>query len=402
MTFSVLLCVLFSSQLLAQDLSDNDLLRSSRRVEAAQAVFEDHLSRSFLPKVNVTLGEEYFGVDSIEPKAEPFGILEAKLNLYNGGMDQLTSEIARLKTGLSRWQTQTEEREELKKVRQLQIELIFNNEMITLLERELEENKRLRTQAGRRAASGVATSTDVLEFDINASELEEMRESLAHENLILKLKLQPLLGLKASELQIPKKLEHHHDDRLLKRVETFKTHPRVSLYRMQSELSQRERSMSRRYQLPSLELFAAHYNNFELPNRDFRERNRLNAQGVGLRLLVNLYDGHESSLKATSLAHAAEANNYRAQYEEKILESEFNALKEELIHTHEIMHTILERVTKSREYLQLTLKEYDRGVKNSLDALTAMQRMYRYEKDYMEKKRDYENFKAELLAVLGE
>jgi outer membrane protein TolC len=63
---------------------------------------------------------------------------------------------------------------------------------------------------------------------------------------------------------------------------------------------------------------------------------------------------------------------------------------------------VLDRIKKSKEYLKLTLNEYDRGVKNSLDALTAMQRYYRYKKQYLEKKKEYQMIKADLLAILGE
>ena len=66
------------------------------------------------------------------------------------------------------------------------------------------------------------------------------------------------------------------------------------------------------------------------------------------------------------------------------------------------MHYIEDRIKKSKDYLKATLDEYDRGVKNSLDALTAMQRYYRYEKQYLEKKKEYQVIKSDILALRGE
>jgi len=45
--------------------------------------------------------------------------------------------------------------------------------------------------------------------------------------------------------------------------------------------------------------------------------------------------------------------------------------------------------------------EYRRGVKNSLDVLGASQRYLGFERQYAERRRDYQATKAELLSLLG-
>lgn len=386
----------------ALELTNNLAIQSVKKEQEASEAKEGHLGRSFLPHLLLVGGEEHFKVESIPSKTEPYGFLEARFNLFRGGKDNLASEIIQLKSGLSKTQTDLKTREELNKIRKIQYEIIFNNELISILEREKEENLKIRSQANRRASSGVSTRTDSLEFTIFDSELEETIESLKHENKILKIGLAPLVGIETENLKFPSVLDHQHDEKLLARVENFQNHPQVVSLKLENEIFQKEKSIDRRFWLPSVDVYGGHYYNFELINRDFRDRNRLDAQAIGVRLTIELFDGLESSVAATSNQYRAEAKRLMAKHSERQSEAKFNMLKEDLIHTHEVMHYVLDRIKKSKDYLRLTLKEYDRGVKNSLDALTAMQRYYRYEKDYLEKKKEYHVIKADLLALLGE
>lgn len=400
----LILClfIAFTHSALALDLSENQAVLSLKTDEKATAAKEDYLLRSFLPELTLVVGEEHFKVESINPKTEPYGYLEARFNLFKGGKDQLTSEIIKLKSGLSRTQTDLRAREELNKIRKIEFEIIFNNELLTILQREKNENLKIRGQANKRSASGLATRTDSLEFTIYDSELEETIESLKHENKILKIGLAPLVGIETEQLVFPTSLEHQHDEALLSRVESFKNHPKVVSLKSENEILLKERSIERRFWLPSVDIFGGHYNNYEMINKDYRERNRLNAEAVGIRLTFELFDGLKSSVEATSNQYKAEAKRLMAQYTERETEAKFNMLKEDLIHTHEVMHYVLDRIKKSKEYLKFTLNEYDRGIKNSLDVLTAMQKYYGYEKNYLEKKKEYQMIKADLLALVGE
>jgi hypothetical protein len=393
---------LFFDDVLAFDLSGNLAVQSMKMEQKANEVKEGHLVRSFLPDLTLVAGEEHFKVESIPAKTEPYGFLEARFNLFKGGKDNLLSEIFQLRTSVSSLKTDLRAREELNKLRKIQAEIIFNNELISILKREKEENLKIKSQANKRASSGIATRTDTLEFTIYDSELEEAIESLKHENKILKIGLAPITGMAADEIEFPAELDHQHDDSLLSREEYFQNHPEVLTLKIENEIFQKEKSIDSRFWLPTLDLYGGHYYNYELINKDYRERNRLDAQAVGIRLTFELFDGMKSSVEATSNQYKADAKRIMSQHMQMESEAKFNMLKEDLIHTHEVMHYVLDRIKKSKDYLRLTLKEYDRGVKNSLDALTAMQRFYRYEKDYLEKKKDYHVIKADLLKMLGE
>jgi hypothetical protein len=51
------------------------------------------------------------------------------------------------------------------------------------------------------------------------------------------------------------------------------------------------------------------------------------------------------------------------------------------------MHYVEDRIKKNRDYLRITFQEFDRRVKNSLDALVAMQRCFDHENHSLAKKK---------------
>jgi outer membrane protein TolC len=398
----LILMMTFFEDVYALDMAQNLAVQSLKKEQEASDAKEGHLRRSFLPELSFVAGEERFDVETIRARTEFYALIEARINLFRGGRDLLESEVFNLQSSLKKNQAHLKAREELNKIRKLQFDIIHNKELILILEKEKRQNQQILTQANRRAASGVATKTDALEFTIYDSELTEAIESLKHENKILKIGLTALVDLTEEQLSFPSQLHHQHDELLLRRVEDFKKTPKVANLIIEQEILSKERTMANRYWFPKVDLYGGHYNNIEMINRDHRERSRLGAEVIGVRLTMELFDGLKSSVEATSSVYKAEAKRLMARYVERESEAQFRMLKEDLIHTHEVMHYVLDRIKKSDDYLKLTLKEYDRGVKNSLDALTAMQRYYQYEKDYLKKKKEYHFIKADLLALLGE
>jgi outer membrane protein TolC len=123
---------------------------------------------------------------------------------------------------------------------------------------------------------------------------------------------------------------------------------------------------------------------------------------IGLRLSFELFDGLKSQNQSTATEYQAESKRLMARHIERQTDAQFLMYQEDLKHTHEVMHYVEDRIKKSKNYLTATLQEYDRGVKNSLDALTAMQRYYGYEKEFLMRKKEYQTIKSDLLAILGE
>lgn len=400
---SWLMLILSSTYAQSDGLLQNNLsIQSFSKAKDAEKVRTGFLGRSFLPYLTFELGQEKFQTGRYQSYSNPYGQLEARFNLFRGGRDALESGIRDHQAKIGAYNLDSAFREELNKVRKLQWQVIYNNELIKVIESEKRENALIKEQAIRRAKSGIATKSDTLEFTIHDSELEESLESLHHENKILKIALLPLLGLESEEaLQFKEPLVHDHDDELLEKRHSSKSYPQVARLNSEYEGFELQKKSVNRWWTPSLDLYGGYYL-YTLRDRDYLAINARDDRVIGLRMTFELFDGLRSYNQGTSTQYIAESKKLMARHMERQTDAQFIMYQEDMKHTHEVMHYIEDRIKKSKVYLTFTLQEYDRGVKNSLDALVAMQRYYRYEKEYLIKKKEYQVFKADLLAILGE
>jgi outer membrane protein len=390
-------------QVLSQKVnSDNLSIMGQGKSVESDKVKKGYLGRSFLPNLVLEFGQERFQTGRYKSYSNPYGMLEAQVNLFRGGRDKIENDIRDINARISEYNKTSAVRDQLNKVRKVQTEIIYNNELIKILEAELKQNSSIKSQAERRAKSGVATRTDTLEFNIYNSELEEAHESLKHENKILKISLIPLLGLTSEdELQFQENLLHEHDDQLLSKNFQAEKHPQVSSMKAEYESYQLKKRSNNLWWTPSVDVYGGYYL-YTLRDRDYLAIDARDDRVVGARVTFQLFDGLKSYTQASAAHYQAEAKRLQSQYMERQTEAQYLMLKEDLLHTHEVMHYTEDRIKKSKDYLKSTLDEYDRGVKNSLDALVAMQRYYRYEKEYVEKKKEYQVIKADILSLRGE
>lgn len=396
-----ILLFFLSSFALAEEINNLSIQGQNQTVES-EKVRQGFLGRSFVPSLTLDLGQEQFKTGRYRQYSNPYGMLEARLNLFRGGRDQIEAQMRDLNFKTAEHNRSAVVRAELNKVRKIQFMIIYNYELVKILEEEHKQNKKIQAQAERRGKSGVATRSDVLEFTIYNSELEEGMESLKHENKILKISLLPLLNLSsADELKFEERLIHEHDDQLMAKLFEVRTHPEILARKNEYEGYKLRKKSTSLWWTPRFDLYGGYYL-YTLRERDYTSQSARDDQVIGARLTFELFDGMRSINENSAGAYQAEAKNLEARYLEKKADAQYQMLKEDLLHTHEVMHYVQDRIKKSKDYLRITLDEYDRGVKNSLDALTAMQRYYRYEKQYLEKKKEYQTIKADILALRGE
>ncbi len=383
-------------------MTDNLSVQGQNQSVESEKAKKGYLGRSFLPSVILEFGQERFQTGRYKEYGNPYGMLEARINLFRGGRDSIESEIRNLGARIAEYNRTAAVRDQLNKVRKLQWQITYNNGLVKLLEEEQKQNTKIRAQAERRARSGVASKSDTLEFIIYNSELEEGIESLNHENKILKIGLLPLLGLTSEdELQFQDDLLHEHDDALIAKSFEGKSHPQVTSLNAEYEAYQLQKKSNKLWWTPSLDVYGGYYM-YTLRDRDYLAQSARDDTVIGARITFEIFDGLRFQNLATSNHYQAEAKRLQGKHAEKQTYAQYLMLKEDLLHTHEVMHYVEDRIIKSKDYLRITLDEYDRGVKNSLDALTAMQRYYRYEKQFLEKKREYQTIKSDMLALRGE
>lgn len=400
--FFVVSFFVFLSPAIAVDLSHNLVFQSLKKEQEAADIKKGHLGRSFFPDLSLTVGEEYLNVEDVPSKTQPFGYLEGRLNLYNGGKDQLKSEIIEIESELGKVKLSLFQRDLLKQIRELQVEIDYSKKLLEILSKEKEKNRSIMAQADKKANSGLTTKTDILEFSIYDSEIDEEMKALEHELEKDFSKLAFLTGEGAKRLVNSKKIKTDQSLDLDTLNLNSEVNPEVMLHKLESQVFFKQRDIEKKYWLPSVDLYAGQYKNFEVFNRDYQERSQSDAQIIGVRVTFNLFNGGINRISSRSSLSLAESKELMATQARRESELEFERIKHELVFTEQSINLISKRITRGRELLKVSLQEYQRGVKNSLDALTALQRYYGFEKRLLSKKREFELTKIELLALLGE
>jgi outer membrane protein TolC len=379
----------------------NGDVRAARDFSAAARTGTGHLGRSFAPSVKLTAGEESFETGPYGTASQAYGSAEAELNLYRGGRDRLEERLRGAQVAASSAAARRTYLEDLTRSRRLHGRLVYDREAAAFLVEVAERNREILSSADRRVRRGLATETDRLEFELFGAQLREEIESLRHDVVLGEAELAPLLGKPVgTAFRTVEELPHVHDDPLLAAEPAAEDEPEVRSLRAHQESTALEGRAAGRAAAPSLDLYGG-YHLYTRRERDFPRREDRDDRVGGIRLTWALFDGFRSRNQARVLAGRARAYGAQADHRMRTLDARERVLKEDLKHHHELLHSSEEQIALARKYLALTLAEYDRGVKNSPDALGALQRYSLVRRQYVERKRDYESVRAELLALLG-
>lgn len=373
---------------------------AERMIESALAR-TGYLGRSYLPSVDAEAGTERFETGAHESTTQPYGHLEAKVNVYRGSHDRLEESARGLQIQAADADARRTAALELAGARRTYWQLVSTREKARIMSEALDQNEKTLAVAARRVSRGLASDTDRLEFEIHRSQLREELESLTHAAIILEIKLAAALGMPPeTRFKTPETIEHEHDESLLAAPFEPGSHPDAKGLAAREETFGIERRKAQRWYLPALDLYGGYYL-YNLREREHPARRDRDDKAVGARLKLFLFDGLQSRADAGALRLREEGVGRQRVQRELALDAEVRVAKEDLKHDHELVHYAEERIDQGSKYLARTLDEYERGVKNSPDALGAAQRHLNYRLLYADRRRDYQLTKAGLLALIG-
>jgi outer membrane protein len=360
-----------------------------------------HLGRSFLPAVDAVGGAERFQTGRYPYRGEPYGALEARLNVFRGGRDLFEDRLREAQRLGAEAGARKARETELTQARKAYWELVSLKELAALLKDGVADNEKHVQMAARRIARGLAAETDRLEFQIYASQLQEEIESAEHEVLLVQMRLAALLGAApGTRYQTPETVPHDHDDATLAATLDPAVHPDVASAKAGAAAAAAQRGEAIRWWTPSLDVYGGYYL-YTLRDRDYLDRGARDDRAVGARLSLPLFDGLRSKRDADAFAKQARGYEQQASQRARAVAAQVEVTKEDLKHEHELVHRSEERIAQGKKYLALTLDEYGRGVKNSLDVLGAAQRYTAFARQYAERRREYQAVRCDLLALLG-
>lgn len=386
-----------------KDLVEN----KNTRVHASQLLIdssverEGHLVRSFLPKLSLSAGNETFKTGPYGLKTQPVYGIEGSINLYNGGKDQIESEIRELSTVRNKNFKKLVITEEVRVARELYWEAVFLEEKRIFLNESIETNKKNAASAEKRIKSGVATQTDRIEFEmehINLSrELLGTNTKLA--NTLNSLKV--ILSLpENTELKLIDKFVHDHDfEKMLSLAQseyefTFKG-TEINA-KINSLMSKKEKNDI----YPKLEAYA-NYFQYNQKEKDYPSKEDRDEYVIGLRVSIDFPSGFESRRNAAALFLEAKAEENNLEYQKRDIKNHLDNEINQLKFLHEQVHHAEENIVKAQKYYQLTQSEYARGVKNSPDVLSATQLLFAAKEKHLEIIKEFQISKSHILSQIG-
>ncbi len=359
-----------------------------------------HLFRSYLPKITGSAGYEAFKTGFYAYDAQPFGVLEASLNLFQGGRDYVEHRLQSERRDLSSSEMRQKLRDELLKARRDFWALRFADEVLVSLRESLAQNDKYFQAASRRVSAGMGAETDRYEFEINRTELEQdiALTSLQRQNS--ERRLASTLGLdEAVTLELIEE-PHQHDDANVPANLSRADQLEFEQAQINGNIAELQRNLGRLWWAPSLDVYASH-GLYTFREKEYFLRDERFETVLGVKLTISLFDGWSGPSRSAAENLRAQAYREGARQTFREAHTDFENARAQLKLTHDLVHGTEKNLEQAQKYLRGTLSEYQRGVKNSPDVLSASQRILNFRRRLAELKRDYQIAKAELLATVN-
>lgn len=370
--------------------------------EAAAAAETGFLARAYLPRLEAMAGVEAFRSSGLGRDTQPFGRIEARVNLFRGGRDWIEGQKRAAHARAAALSSSQTYLEELAKTRQAYWEANYHQDLDLLLQEALQQNEKHQAAARQRIQAGIATQADTLEFQMNRVQLDQdaTRAKIRRQNA--EASLRALLGLEAGEeIELPDRIPHVHEDPLLARTLQLAEHRGLRLLDEQLEEVRLESRQASHWWGPALDVYGS-YSLYTVQEREYARAADRTEAAFGVRLSLPLFDGLDGLTARRTAALRSTALEQERDQTSRELATSFESAKNELQLIHSLLESAEEGARLGDDYLAQTLQEYRRGVKNSPDVLGATQKNLELKRRAIELKRDYQMARAELLRLLGE
>lgn len=379
----------------------NQHAQSAVLLQKSVEVEQGYLKRSFYPEIEVNIGHEYFVSPLEGEESSNYAEVMAKINLYNGGRDTLQNEIIEETVSASAAITIKKANYEIRKARIAYWDMLFYQEVKAVIKEALAKNKVFTIAAQKRIDAGMATSTDLIEFEMFERELEEDMTSATISMKNAERDLAVLLGLKAdTEIKTSGGLLQGANEKSVAEGYDVRKNPEVKVLASQKRVADLEVQKSSLWWMPTFNLYGRHG---RYPFSDVEEQKSINREEtiLGVQLTFKIFDKHLGHTeKRKKIIEAAALEKQKTQTERE-LHSRITRMNSELDLTHELIGKAEQSSMRASDYLERVLDEYERGVKGSLDVLSATERFVSRQKRELKLRHDYLVARAELLYSTG-
>ena len=385
---------------LAARLQNNGEWKKSHLLLEAAEQRRGALKRSFLPTVVARAGREQFTLGPGPRRTQSYATLEANINVYNGGRDSLSDDVRVSASQQKGAEGEGLRRSVLTRTRELWNAWQHHQAAVDAIKTSLAENERHWKEAKKRVRAGLATEADTLDFEQFGLELKQSlarEEEEVHDHGRL---LQAVLQLPEPPA-LPTASTHEHADELLDTPFDPSAHPAARAQNAEALGLKAQAAKAERWWRPRVDVYGAVTRYSDRQQFFEHERDREDI-AVGAMLSVPLFDGGEARRESRSwaLAQAAE-EAHAAQTQQELRASHEKALVHVRL-THDLLHQAQESLRLAERYMQVTLAEYQRGVKLSPDVREANARVNQAQLNLAQTRWDHETARVHLMELLGQ
>jgi len=378
------------SEIIGQNPDVQSLLK---RMESAEYL-KGKLTRSFLPKISLSYGREKFTTGPYYNANQSFGGIEAEINLFNSGKDNLQNKIIETNIEMSRIDAELMKNQIQAELKKAMSHSSYLYEIKKITTEAISQNVMNIRNAEKRINAGLATSTDLLDFRQQRIHLKQELASLDYEIGVTNRLINTLIGhdpAEAIELEYVNTHPEHSDESKLKVDGQSLLLKKVELER---EVIQLELEKDKRWWGPSFDLFG-YGKRFTQKEREYNPSVARNDVTIGFKFSFPVFDGGEGYRSSQSTMALVEAKKNEVRGQDLLVRKKTQDSLKKLELAHTLIHGAEENVQVMNEYRKGILNEYARGIKNSPDVLQANQRWIEAKISYAEVKKNYQFAKVE-------
>lgn len=353
------------------------------------------LTRSFLPKINLTYGKEQFTTGPYDHVVQPFGGIEAEINLFNSGKDKIEDDLRNNRAAISQMDVTILRSQVIAELKRALSHYAYLKEVKSITTEAIKNNKLNLKDANKRIKAGLATSTDLLDFRQQEIQFEQDIAALDYEMGVTLRLINTLIGKDVDNhlsFDVANAHPEHADE---SKINVSGKSLIVKKAELQKEAVSLELKKDKRWWTPSLDVYG-YALRFTQKEREYVPKGSRNDFTLGFKISLPIFDGGEgyTGVQATKALVEAKRAEVRSQ-DLQIQKNTLDSLKK-LELAHQLIHGAEENVDVMNKYRAGILSEYARGIKNSPDVLQASQRWVVARIRQAEVKKNYQYAKADV------
>ena len=352
----------------------NENYQAAHTSVLAQEERTGHLTRSFLPQISASIGEEDFRMTSGMAGVQTNWRLGASVNLYRGGKDSIEENIRRTKVAGAKIESIRDYHLELRRARMAFWEALAFDKLLSNRRDELKQNEQNLRSARKRAGAGVTSTADANQFELYQMDLEQRIRQIERRADVARNRLAVVLGMNEHKGVILQGGFPKADVTNFRPLQA-ENQLDVKAQKTKEKIEELQAKQSSRWWHPEVDFYA--YHGVPSLRDDLTSTIREDRETVfGVRMAFDFGQGLNDIAETKARSKEAKSSGLRAVYKARETVALDYELRNDLSLAAELLSNNERMIAEAKAFLKNTQAEYSRGIKNGPDLLAAFRQFY--------------------------